>query len=278
MVGVPLRQMRSMRHESKRHITSGSRACLAFFALLVLPTPALTQSCRSADDRSAFLIGDLQFLSSSQETYEGYQRRDLADRRQPDQPPAPAAPPCWRSRWTPPPWWPRCGGVTSRVALMPGPAAVWIRARRCSWQRSTRRGLAAVNASTHAPWWPVFRCPLVAGFGCPPRIHGDDRQRAHALWHHRVGRDDADTASSETGDTATELRLPKGQQRIYVAGPCGAAATSSSATPQRQEGNAACVREIGRQRRDRGVLHRRTAQLYGDRRHGHATRNPPVSG
>ncbi len=27
-----------------------------------------------------------------------------------------------------------------------------------------------VNVSTPYSWWPVFRCPLVAGFGCPPRV------------------------------------------------------------------------------------------------------------
>jgi hypothetical protein len=31
------------------------------------------------------------------------------------------------------------------------------------------RGPTAVNASAHPSWWPVFRCPRVAGFGCPPR-------------------------------------------------------------------------------------------------------------
>jgi len=29
--------------------------------------------------------------------------------------------------------------------------------------------LAAVNVSVAYVWWPVFRCPSVAGFGCPPR-------------------------------------------------------------------------------------------------------------
>ena len=107
----------------------------------------------------------------------------------------PIGAPWGRSRWTPPPWWPdlsaatrssvprsgapqsrppssrrspfrgehpwwsRCDGATSRVAPTREPAAVWIRARRCSWQLSTHRGLAAVNASAYAPWWPVvFPC------------------------------------------------------------------------------------------------------------------------
>jgi hypothetical protein len=26
-----------------------------------------------------------------------------------------------------------------------------------------------VNVSVRYSWWPVFRCPSVAGFGCPPR-------------------------------------------------------------------------------------------------------------
>jgi hypothetical protein len=29
--------------------------------------------------------------------------------------------------------------------------------------------LAGVNASTRYSKWPVFSCPLMAGFGCPPR-------------------------------------------------------------------------------------------------------------
>jgi len=32
----------------------------------------------------------------------------------------------------------------------------------------------AVNVSGHGLWWPGFRCPLVAGFGCPPRDKDSD--------------------------------------------------------------------------------------------------------
>jgi len=39
-----------------------------------------------------------------------------------------------------------------------------------------RPGCPAVNASIRHAWCSVFRCPLVAGFGCPPRIcHHRDR-------------------------------------------------------------------------------------------------------
>jgi hypothetical protein len=31
------------------------------------------------------------------------------------------------------------------------------------------RGPTAVSASAPASWWPVFRCPRLAGFGCPLR-------------------------------------------------------------------------------------------------------------
>jgi hypothetical protein len=31
---------------------------------------------------------------------------------------------------------------------------------------------AAVNVSVAYAWWPVFRCPSMAGFGCPPRSCG----------------------------------------------------------------------------------------------------------
>jgi integrase len=31
------------------------------------------------------------------------------------------------------------------------------------------RAHASVNVSVDQLWWPVFRCPSVAGFGCPPR-------------------------------------------------------------------------------------------------------------
>jgi hypothetical protein len=30
--------------------------------------------------------------------------------------------------------------------------------------------LAGVNVSAAYAWWPVFRCPSMAGFGCPPRV------------------------------------------------------------------------------------------------------------
>ena len=30
--------------------------------------------------------------------------------------------------------------------------------------------LAGVNVSCRYVWWPVFRCPSMAGFGCPPRF------------------------------------------------------------------------------------------------------------
>ena len=31
-----------------------------------------------------------------------------------------------------------------------------------------------VNVSGRYPEWPVFRCPLMAAFGCPPRLDGED--------------------------------------------------------------------------------------------------------
>jgi len=30
--------------------------------------------------------------------------------------------------------------------------------------------LAGVNVSAAYVWWPVFRCPSMAGFECPPRL------------------------------------------------------------------------------------------------------------
>jgi hypothetical protein len=35
---------------------------------------------------------------------------------------------------------------------------------------------APVNVPDAHPWWPVFRCPLVAGFGCPPRKEWTERR------------------------------------------------------------------------------------------------------
>jgi hypothetical protein len=41
--------------------------------------------------------------------------------------------------------------------------------RSCDNYPDTGGGRPAGYASARQPWWPVFRCPLVAGFGCPPR-------------------------------------------------------------------------------------------------------------
>lgn len=50
---------------------------LGVAAVLGLPLSAQSQACRQADDRSEFLIGTLQRLSSSQSENDAYQRRDL---------------------------------------------------------------------------------------------------------------------------------------------------------------------------------------------------------
>jgi hypothetical protein len=50
------------------------------FVILLAPlfaTPSAAQSCRAADDNSAFMIGDLKSLVSSTNPQNGYQRRDL---------------------------------------------------------------------------------------------------------------------------------------------------------------------------------------------------------
>jgi hypothetical protein len=44
--------------------------------------------------------------------------------------------------------------------------------------------LARVNVSAAYPWWPVFRCPSVAGFGCPPRV-GDELHLFYRDRHHQ---------------------------------------------------------------------------------------------
>ena len=49
---------------------------VAFVASLVA-LPAAAQSCRAADDSSAFMIADLKKLVSSTNPQDGYQRRDL---------------------------------------------------------------------------------------------------------------------------------------------------------------------------------------------------------
>jgi hypothetical protein len=49
------------------------------------------------------------------------------------------------------------------------------------------RSLAAVNVSATYPWWPVLRCPSVAGFGCPPRA-GEGRGRPSARSEHQDDR------------------------------------------------------------------------------------------
>lgn len=47
------------------------------FAAVSIASPATAQSCRSADDNSAWMIADLKSLVSSADPQDGYQRRDL---------------------------------------------------------------------------------------------------------------------------------------------------------------------------------------------------------
>ena len=118
-------------------------------------------------------------------------------------------PPWWpvltaQGRWTPPAWWPvlpaiRLGRPPRRRTATPAAFRYALAVSRrtpvaCSMRRSDQPSrpsartcclLLFVQDVAHPgggtrphrlrqrlgryPWWPVFRCPSVAGFGCPPR-------------------------------------------------------------------------------------------------------------
>ncbi len=59
-----------------------NRGSLLRFALALIATGvgaanATAQTCKAADNHSAFMLGDLKFMSSSPDEIESYQRRDL---------------------------------------------------------------------------------------------------------------------------------------------------------------------------------------------------------
>ena len=70
------------------------------------------------------------------------------------------------------PRWPaRSAAATTRGVPEPGPDVVCLQPRRCSCRAGTRSS-RGVNVSGRYRKWPVFNRPLMAGFGCPPRLSG----------------------------------------------------------------------------------------------------------
>lgn len=75
------------------------------------------------------------------------------------------------------------GALLRREGLQAAKLAAWRQAAETALDapgRRAQRGRPAVNVSAPSPWWPGFRCPLVAGFGCPPRGDLAGRGRSHA--------------------------------------------------------------------------------------------------
>jgi hypothetical protein len=60
---------------STRHLAGLS--ALSIVALLVLASPALSQTCRPADDNSASMLGYLKWLTTRTDVQSGYVRRDF---------------------------------------------------------------------------------------------------------------------------------------------------------------------------------------------------------
>ena len=74
----------------------------------------------------------------------------------------------------------RCAAATSRGVPGRGPAVVSLQPRRCSCRAGTRGSRPASTSRGAIPEWPVFRCPLMAAFGCPPRIQRDSGAESQA--------------------------------------------------------------------------------------------------
>jgi uncharacterized protein YbdZ (MbtH family) len=55
--------------------------------------------------------------------------------------------------------------------------------------------LVGVNASSRYSKWPVFSCPLMAGFGCPPRVRFE-RVRAFLEYLERKEADELAAAAA----------------------------------------------------------------------------------
>ena len=64
----------------------------------------------------------------------------------------------------------QCAAATIPVAPTPELAAVCYRPKTLLMTAREHALLAGVNVSAAYAWWPVFRCPSMAGFGCPPRV------------------------------------------------------------------------------------------------------------